>query len=337
MHFPKLFKFDKNYHELDIIRGIAVFIMIIAHVIAFTSDDSSQFLNIIRFIGDAFAFSIFLCVSGAVRYISGSNSEFKFQKRKFFRSLEVLLLYYVLVFIPYIKDGSAIKNFFQIIFFIKVPNFTEFLIPFILYGMIFYLFPHWLKALVRHYSVVIGIVIICLCSSYILYPIHINNEMLAAWKALFFGSEGLFRFPIVTYFPLFIAGAYFEKIYQQDKKRLIAEPMLAALLIVTIAYILLLHNFSRWPPSIGFLSAGIAMFILLFILSKYIKFGILNTLGRNPLYFLFIHLFILNIMDIWFYKNYNSTLMVLIIFISILLFAIILNQIINVYRERTKK
>ena len=322
----------KEFIAFDIVRGVAVILMIFAHTIAFFSDNSNLILNLLRSFGDTFAFVIFLFVSGCVTYISFNQTSFAYIKSRRKRILHILLIYYILAFVPYIKDGlgSFINHLVPTLLFYDVPNFTEFLIPFIVFAFFCYK-PQVVRRLTKSPTTLIIIAILCQLISLIFYDLDMG--ILNPYKAILIGSNGFYRFPIINYFPLFILSCLFAKHYIVNpikNTRIFIASMGLLLMLFVIFYKL---SFVRWPPNPPYLLLGAVFALMLISTYKFYNFKLISFMGKNSILMVLFHLIIINLIDIFTYKTYNNMIVILSLFTGILMMSIFSTKFFNVFKS----
>jgi len=271
-------------NSLDILRGIAVVAMILAHTIAFFHTQESEFMNILKYFGDTITFTTFLLVSGAVlyfAYISIDNKAWK-QKRSivFERIAKLLIGYYVVAIISTLRDfpfppnSEWIFHLLKIFLFVKVPGYTEFLIPFIFYAVIIVLLRKYVKRMLQNELLVFIVALVAYACGSILYRISIPLP-LHYYVSLLAGEDGWYRFPLLQYTPVLLLGLIIGKRIKQaknQKSKFIQIFSLSTILFVLMSITLLIpqlsrfpysDEFQRWPPSLGFLLTSLAFACML--------------------------------------------------------------------------
>jgi uncharacterized membrane protein len=207
----------------DGLRGVAVVLMVFAHTAHFLSTNNTVFVLFLVRIANIVTFSLFLIASGVASYyayiiqdktVSPYEQFVKVGKR-------ILYLYFgyaIIVLISSLSShptvslyGLTNKIFFGLLG-IDCPPFSEFILSLLLYAVTTYL----LKNL---YEIVLGKTWLAITVASIVY--FIGNAVYAIvlpfpfeqWKALFFGSPMLLRFPLFQYFPIFLSGMLIGKSY----------------------------------------------------------------------------------------------------------------------------
>lgn len=341
---------------LDILRGVAVILMIVAHAVVFFHDRSNSFLNFLTSSGDTLAFTTFLFVSGAVGYLTVSNKKkavFEQREKQLRRVFNFLFGYYLLAFVitfPSIDKSLSphlIRDIYEIIFFVNVPIYTEFMIPFIFFGFLQAFIPRQLGIVGSKIWAVILISIISYISAYFLYQTFIPQPLVYI-KAIFVGHPELIRFPILFYLPIYLLGLFWGRIIHSkndiEEKRSVSSFFAIAFTVVLI-YIAIVSpvaqlgyfedTWERWPPSIGFLTRGLTfVFYFLFIFSLRKSQGVKNVILRGveffgKLAFLFYvaHILILTGYRYLFDTVYANPLVVSALILALFLLTILLNVI----------
>jgi uncharacterized membrane protein/predicted deacetylase len=336
---------NKREVSLDILRGIAVLLMVFAHTIAFVYTGENSILNSFQKFGNTVCFTIFLLVSGAssyLAYIKVTNAKWKQKKKVLIKRLMKLLLgYYLVALISSLSDFSFpistdwLENIFQILFFIKVPGYTEFLVPFIIYRFVIVIAWERVKKLLKNKDLLIAIGILTYIFGFLLYNLSVP-DFLIPFKALFVGHVGMYRFPLLQYFWVFLAGLWLGEFFNGQRKQ-----KLNALLRVTFTSFIILsltllikplasfpysEEFQRWPPSVSFIIIGISFSFTVLTLTKIrIKNVILdflqNTLsyfGKNAFLIYIVHIIILQLEHIPLKLNYEATSQVLASFVVLI-------------------
>ncbi len=349
---------------LDLLKGIAVITMIIAHSVAFFSNGEIISLEILQKIGDTISFSIFLFASSASIYLAylNTNSEVfystKIPKIKK-RTIRLVLVYYLVAFLSTTQywHGSIftiVKYILRIILFIQLPGYTEFILPFIFYSIGLLIFYRFFKVISKGISIslFLGFSFFFIGAYFSLITV---NPLIAPVKLILFGEHGKYSFPLFQYFLVFVLGLNFgyilSKVPDILKRQMFLTRALMYYIFAFLAYIIfeivyLKIPFSinslqyRWPPSLEFLSIGIvAVYVLSIILntfckSKHIVSKILQFLGRNVFKFYFIHISILQVYAIFNGPKIDNLLWVSVMFILLNLLTGLIIIFINSLKEK---
>ncbi len=281
-------KKPKREHIVDLIRILAVALMLLTHTISYLYIGESKVIWAIRDFGNTVCFSAFLFSSGAAAYLSYINQA----KINLRRPLKLLLFYYVfagLVSLPQIlSNGTLDLNFIlRALLFQEVPGYTEFIIPFIFFGAIIELCKGFLKKLTSKPVYIFSFAFVLFGLGEILWQIMPQSGAIHLYGSLFYGSniDEFYRFPFLQYSTIFLLGLHFGKILKDNKgqknpRKTMLIKAATSLLLFTAIFILSLlteltdskTTFRRWPPSIGFLSMGMIWISLqLFVLYSFHK------------------------------------------------------------------
>ncbi|NTW32729.1 MAG: acyltransferase, partial [Bacteroidetes bacterium] len=267
---------NKRFFVLDIIRGLAVLLMVLAHSVYFFHNGTNPVILGLEKIGNTLAFTTFLIVSGASTYIAYlKNVDLIAVKRKRLlnRVFVLLFSYYTLAIIIESKaitsaEGlGGFKQFFDIIIFKNIPSYTQFIPPFIFFSLFVYFFPKFLQSIstsaIKSFLFSTYIYITGIAIGLLTFPGPLNFI-----KLNLVGDQGAFRFPLLYYAPIFILGTVWGcwltcKQHQKNKEEISKFLSVVSLFgILSIIAVLLTSNkglsvFSlRWPPSIPFLLIG---------------------------------------------------------------------------------
>lgn len=306
--------------SLDIARGVAVLLMILAHVVYFLHNESNPFLISLQRVGDTVAFVMFLLISGASTFlnIKGITSISSFKSKSTKRLFILLGGYYITAFASYLHHINFANpewplEIIKILTFQTVPGFTEFMIPFIFINILTIFVPKYIYILGKNHNSSLSLGLILYAAGILLYQIQLP-EPLVQYKALFSGSDGHIRFPIFYYSIIFFLGLNLgyelsKDISLNEKRKYLFKNLLFSTLIfiggIIAQNFVELDLFYRWPPTPFFLSAGVMFtFLVLFLIIRRSSiyeiswiYRLSNGLGRSSLQFFVIHIVILQIYD----------------------------------------
>src|SRR3989344_5509329 len=348
-HFSPLHEV-KRRPILDLLRGTAGFLMILAHSLFFFHDGSVVALNALARFGNTVVFTLFLFVSGASlyeAYIRPTDQQRKNTLSIAKRTAYLLFGYYIVAFVAVFEkiarfDAASIKNtIINVLFFIKIPAFSEFILPFIIFSLSILLLKPLYTKITKHYSIAIFVSLVIFIVAYALYPIQASGNI-KLLKAVFIGEEGLLRFPILMYFPVFIFGMYWGKILDTSKNestlRALAFMVGIMLLGVTLVAFLLSNIFpvnfidplNRWPPSFGFLTAGLSfalltyLFYSLFLARRFMRVIVrcVDYLGQDAFDLYIVHIIILFLYRYTVGVKFDNPFIVLLLFTGILILSV---------------
>jgi len=322
----------KREQFIDILRGLAVGIMILTHIIAITYRGSDSLVQQIGAFGGITSFTFFLILSGISSYLGSLSltpQEYSLKRRKALnRSVKIVIAYYIIAMasafvnlkifsLP--PNGSWLPGIMQILLLVTLPQFAEFLITLLFYSVSISFFFRLYKFILRNPLIALALSAGSYTLGYFLSRVDLGSENLNTLKGLFAGhiyADGqLHSFPILQYLPIFIFGLYLGKfIFNNQYKRLRIKVNLIWLVVfgaITfagfIAYRYLpyqifnpLPDEGRFPPSIIFLtlSTSITLAICLVyltiqsIIPKVVK-AYFHFLGNNALNLLIFHSLIL--------------------------------------------
>jgi len=345
-----------RYRMLDLIRGITVLLMVATHAVYFFHNNTGLVLPILEIFGNTVVFTTFLAVSAAtaqVAYFSHEDEWPRRRKRLIKRVLVILTGYYILAFTVFLATITStygfdrIKLIFDIITLRQLASFAEFYIPFIIFPLIIAFLPQVFRKVTKSVflSVIFGLAVYFLGMFYYQMPVW---DFLIPWKALFFGAEGYYRFPIFQYFPIYLLGMVWGNCLLRIKdlrhqKEIAKAVTITALTGLAVAGISLLGTgatpeeiMRRWPPTIPFLLVGmIFASSLAFVFYKtnllrrlsLLRDGLL-VLGQNALGLALTHIFLLQIYSLSGGLRTGSVFIYLVSLIILLLLSLALSAII---------
>lgn len=327
--------------EVDSVRGIAILLMIVAHVIAFYGPQNFSWL---RFAGDTLCFTTFLFLFGFGLYLSLLKKQRKtIVNSKIMKRFALLLCsYYLIVSLSLLGEPKSIIKTFHSLVFIYVPGLTEFVLPFVFYTLllpiIFYFSKGFFKKsyfLVFLWLSVWGSVFYLLGT--ILYNFLNTTDMpmeVKSWLSILSGSSSIGRFPLFQYLFVVLYGIFYGFYWDKKIKGIAVRKKIKRVyffLIVCIGSVLssiiffygfrhLTHE--RFPPSILFLFVGVSACLGMLFLSRI--FGLwkaeklLTTLGKNSLGIFLFHVAIIKLLmykTIIIIDNFMESLFMIIFFI----------------------
>lgn len=324
--------------------------MILGHTAYFAGLGADTSLaTIINFI-NLTTFTVFLFLSGTGMFLSYlrpdiSNEEFAEKKAKIpHKAFKLLLSYYLIVLIGYLPqlldpNADILSRIVRLILFVDIPNYVEFILPFIF----FYLLIYALRPLVKKISNSLIFSILCGALVYTLgmalYWVEVPNEFLSL-KSIFVGNSDWYRFPILQYFPVFIIGAYWGKLIAYKdyvKETRLKNGLMVFISFVTLTFAILGFDIVRWPPSILFLLVGLSYTtVLLFLLEKFTnsekESKIATFIGQNLFDFYIVHLVVLYIGQYALNVKCASVLDMLLYYLIVVALSVIIVYITNSHK-----
>lgn len=293
----------KRFVFIDILRAIAILLMILTHVVALTFDHSNApWLQTISLLGGTVCFTMFLFllgVSNSISYISEDfdpEEESRKKHKLLWRVFQIVILYYVIAFFVTLVNTSMlvdhnnnqkIYELLRVFYLQNIPQFSEFLITL----AVFLFSTIFLKGLYKKIISSIWLVSIVSFAIYfigfLLSYLYIQDSRIEVWKSLIVGGQSLHTFPVFQYTPVFIIGLYVgnllirkQLIINRFKKyALISSALFGIYIISALVYtfyrplslfeIRLIEG--RFPPSIAFIAFGLAICIALFAIAQLIS------------------------------------------------------------------
>lgn len=244
------------------------------------------------------------------------------------------------------KDYNSI-NYIKILFFLKLPPYSEFLAAFIVINILLLLFFNLIKKISQNNIAIISLIVISLLLTLIPYKnIKFN------WSELYFNTEKI-SFPIISYLSLFLFGICFSKY----KPKFSIKLSIVMCIYFFICIILEKYYFKNWiirfPPSLGYIILSFIPIYFYYYITKIIAnilqenkfFNEIIIIGRYTLYFLlmsniiiFIKKWMLNLGLIKIYK-YSLLLIyfeiVIVIYICMKIFVFIKKDLFEKNKKNT--
>lgn len=320
---------DRREIVIDYLRGFAVALMIITHVIAITFNGSSgnELIKNIGMIGGIGSFTSFLFISGIssflsfVKYDDNDAEKVKAKGRRIIeKSIQLLGIYYILATFSVFVNTSLysfppntgwIETITKTLFFIIVPPFTEFLLALLAFSLSTVFLRKFYRFLLNNPLLGIPFMGLSYAIGSLIYRIDLGNTELNSIKALFGGHLEYHTFPLFQYLPIFLLGLYFGKfIYNNTEsfKRLklnLIWLIISATLTAQSYFVLkyfdyqifdAIPDYGRFPPSLAFIALSLtitlsAMFIItaLFKAIPGLIKAPLHFMGMNALDMFFFH------------------------------------------------
>lgn len=318
--------------------------MLLTHIISYFYNGQNSFVDWLRQWGNIVSFTTFLFISGSVSYIVYLQD---FKKRnldkasliKRFLSLFVGYIFLaVTVSIPQFLESDLfeLKDVLKIILLIEVPGYTEFLIPFFVYGLLLLFFPKTLKTIVQK-----PLAVVIVCAGFYMLGELLAHEVVGlsypfnSWGNLFYGGIEIYRFPLFQYLPILLIGMHWGLIIRdrkEDKIELRRESLLMISVLGLVFFSYILNGpeqlIRRWPPSLGLLSIGLAWInILVLFVQKlkltreligffYARIPFLKFMGQNSFPVLIVHTILLTFSSIYLNIKVENIFLLIILFIT---------------------
>lgn len=365
-HLKHIKQSGKNRFAIfDRIRGVAVLLMIASHSIDFFYQGDELVAKLIRWFGATVAFSMFLFVSGAVSYIAylkhthDRDEWHSKQAHLFVRIINLLLVYYLIAAAGNFKNILSLQvsqlpiQILKIITFVEVPAYSEFLLPLIVFSLLILLFGKFFKHIASRPVLILTLGMAC----YVLGAILATNDfsnLLDYYKAIFFGANDWYRFPIFQYAPVFLFGIYFGYLRDKDTfKELFSNIVLCFVIVSFSLFLIISQNWTiligkpnvyveRWPPSISFLLIGLVFIFTLLMLFQMSRAILKNGFGKGMLVFIGEHAllyYVYHILLLYAYRftiNYKFASLFMVLFLASIILLLCTLLIVFSQRLQTK-
>lgn len=340
-------------YTFDLLRGLAVVTMILAHSVYFFHVRDNPTLIGLENFGNTVSFITFLVVSGAVTWVamfSGGRAGRPVNGRRVAGRVGMLLLaYYLLALIVTIPDfitavgWERLRLIGNILSFRFLPGFMEYFPPFIFYAAAIGFWPRLFWTISQRFRYVLVASALTFFGGDLLARLDIGS-LWQPWLSLLAGGEGIYRFPLLQYSSVFFLGLFWgHQAVVHDglavKRELVSRLGWLALYGAVVAYIIttftdipLATMFSRWPPSIPFLALGLAFaFLAANLLYRFhqlrrlplLRDGLL-VFGQNALGLFWSHIFLLKMYEIAGGGQVSSPLIVLGLFLLVVIVSVAL-------------
>lgn len=338
--------------HIDQLRGLAVLGMIAAHALYFFHNGGSEMLIGLARVLNTVVLTFFVFIAGlAASRTLDSNSHIHIRNLLLPTVKRIGILYtaYIVIACTQIITQAFSLSLDQIsekiytaLTLQTLPSFTEFL-------PLFMLITALSLPLQKIYRISRSSLWITLCISmgmYILgltlYTITIPTNLVGI-KALISGHESLLRFPLLFYLPIYFIGLWWQHQSDHNNTQYIQRQkigiIIGASFIIVFGIILnKLYGFNvldpliRWPPSVGFLAAGLFWSICIYLLQPMLHAfprikKISEYMGRDALDMLMHHLILLFLYKQMFGIQFGTFLQVFVAGIIVLAVSILLSSI----------
>jgi hypothetical protein len=328
----------QRYLQIDLIRSIAIMMMLLSHCIDFFYNGNNLVVKQLNLVLVLLSFTFFLFVFGASLYISYlSKHPLHNNKKLSERALILVIVFFTINFFVIYFDNRS-QSIYEIFTFQYIANYSEFLITFIILIISTrYFVTSYLLLLSKPIYILVCMVTLFILGL-IMYGVNIP-EYFVGIKSLFVGHRGMYRFPILFYFLVFIIGMHYGKsllkqssnIYKNIVILLMLSYMFVSFVSIYIDGINSLSIIKRWPPNINFIIIGLLALILILkffdiFANRILKFkSIIIKLSQNALNIYLIHVLLLYLYKFFVgYKIDQISIIPITFFVLILIcFAII--------------
>ena len=328
----------KRELSIDFLRAIAILLMTITHVNALLYTGDNIILDIFTTAGATLCFSIFLfCSAYTVGLRIEENKKFDI-KNTAKRILEIYLVYLVLgIFITFVLEKQiSLNTILNIVILNYVPEFTEFLIAFIIFSFIPLIFQKQIKSLLSKPIYLIFLTILMYTIGILIYNLiskYTLSDILRIPLENIFGYKSLHRFPLTYYLPIYTFGILLSK---YNSKKILISILLISVILFTLLYSFEISHWYRWPPSPLFLLYGFIFIPLVLIKYTLLKnfltkgvFKLFTNMGRYPLEQLFLSTLLVFLAKLLFLPTGNEILSITVnisIFILLMLHPIVFHR-----------
>lgn len=324
--------------SIDFLKAIAILLMTITHVNALLYTGNNIILDIFTTAGATLCFSLFLFSSAYTIGIKIKENKRITFKNTLKRAFGIYIVYLILgIFISFVLDNTfSLKTVLDIALLKFVPEFTEFLIAFIIFSFIPLLFYKQIKYLISKpiYFILLTIFIYILGSViYSLISKHTYPDILRIPLENIFGYKTLHRFPLTHYLPIYTFGILMSNV---RRNRIHILTLGISIFLFAILYLFDISHWLRWPPSILFHLYSFLFIPLTLLIYNIFKkplskgiFKIFTNIGMFPLEQFFLSTIFVFLSRLLLNPSENEILSILVnivIFIVLLLYPIVFHR-----------
>lgn len=316
----------KRETTIDVLRGAAVVLMVASHATWFFAKDDIAFWHLARQLGDAVCFITFLFTFGVGQYFAlFAKDDPLVTKKSLLRTLNILIAYYIAAFVsllPEIQKGNF--NFdlvWKTLLFINVPGFTEYLIPFVVFSLIFILikkfklFDQVLR--LKNYLFVFYIIGTMLFVVGTGLAEFVNGlvlpDAIKAYASIFFSHQDVYlRYPVLQYSIVPLLGIAVGKMIKEKDSIIVTKKAVISLFVGTSLTLGLyltslfanfdwLNVYNRFPPSYLFILQNLSVMTLIFLFIRWTTdfpfWKPLQSYGTHSLGIMVAHVVLLRIFE----------------------------------------
>ncbi len=302
----------KRYEEIDILRGVAILLMIITHINGFFAKGNIMPLDLITYLGATVCFTVFLFCFSFLYGIKRDKVEGKHILKSLKRAGVMILVYFLLaVFVFWIKNkGLSANDFVSILTLRTIPEYIEYILPFI---WLMVLFPFMQMVLRKINNLFIWFILILLvfAASYLMTLLPSGTGIMYYVQLVFGTVTNNHTFGIVAYLPVILIGYLWGSLFDRevlryDNKVKFSVVILLVLLVAEFGFKYLFHmEWFRWPPNLLFINYGLVF--LFAILSAYYAipqirklFWFIENIGQYATQYLIVHITLLYVIAFFF-------------------------------------
>ncbi len=293
---------SKRDITIDLLRFIAIFLMIFAHTSMILNISGYALNNWLKDSGNFICFALFLFCFGAGNYLRTQRDGLN-KKALLKRVIWLYFAYLMIVITGIVFNGNLkLDELIKQAFFYKLPAYGEFIAAFILFELFSYTQNTLLNKIASNISkiLILSAIIFFLAELFKTF----NYGVLSPYTNLLFGGKDYFSFPIMQYLPIFLLGVYYAK----NPEYFMSKNFISILsLAITLSIFLfsLGINMNRWPPNYVYIITNISiLFLIIFLanLSKWyisqssVFFDFLKIINKYTIHILYSHILILYIL-----------------------------------------
>ena len=275
-------------HSIDVMKGLLVWGMILAHVIKFSADRQWRQVQLGEFIGDASSFAGFVFCFGYTARFAYLNDQPRY-RQMLSTIIKLVLAFYCsgLMSLVLIENQPLTwPRFFNLILLQKLPMYCEFLISFAILLSVAMLARKPLRWLLQHPWLMLGLIGALLGATFFSYA-----SVTSVPLSLLVGTNPplAYPFPALQYSPIFLLGMLFA--HQQWRGSWITWLLGACGFAWLVWRSLEQQPFNRFPPSWHWIVGGLAAALLWFSIASVLSRStwlvrLFQPIGANTLVYL---------------------------------------------------
>ncbi|MCA9392307.1 hypothetical protein KC614_03835 [candidate division WWE3 bacterium] len=290
---------------LDFLRGSAVLFMIVCHAFVLLYSGKLLVMDLLVFWGATVCFTIFLFVFSVIYARKINNGRLQLSK-ELRRVLTFIVGYFIVAFwvvfwsFPdVIKDGAYWV--FRVLSLYYMPAFTEFVITFAWFVLLFLILQRPIKAMLKRMSSTVIVTATLYVLAGVLYTMTADTLLWRTIGAQLVGFRDFHIFGVLSYMPVAGFGLWWgSREFKDDNVRMVSARNWFVVLLALFVFLRVtgLSSWHRWPPSIYFMLYGFTFTFLAIWQFDWIKklgrvYKFVLSVGKNAFVYYLGHLLIL--------------------------------------------
>jgi len=273
---------------VDVLKGMLVFGMVLSHVLGLMSSNDTFPIKHIWLLTGLVTFSGFVFSFGYACQLAYFGKDFHTSyRRMLMTALKLLVAFYIsgIYWRAFVDKSLDFKTVAKILILRDIPPFSEFLVSFSLIILVSLLLFNPIQKITTHHKVFWATFLLLLLTTFIPYQWVTIGQV-----GLIIGTNQFPTYPVLQYFPIYLAGIYFAKHRIFTNKQFSVISVLGLIGFI-LHYVLKDQVPSRFPPSFLWIAASLFCVYVYYLAARYLSkwrflAEILSGWGKNVLFYL---------------------------------------------------